>query len=122
MPRTDVTPTIGCNELNDSRLDAMARAMIRRLQDEGLDAAAANMWVSRAGARVVILDCCFSGAVERIFRYGTAKGDVAVPPGVVALPQTAQSDATNPKNEAAPPAPPLVTRGTPLLVKSTAKQ
>jgi hypothetical protein len=23
----------------------MARAMIRRLQDEGLDAAAANMWV-----------------------------------------------------------------------------
>lgn len=80
MPRSDVTPTIGCNELDDIRLDAMARAMIRRLQDVGLDAAAANMWVSRAGARVVILDCCFSGAVERIFRYGTAKGDVAVPP------------------------------------------
>jgi hypothetical protein len=43
-------------------------------------------------------------------------------PGVVALPQTVQSDATNPKNEAAPPAPPLVTGGMPLHVKPTAKQ
>jgi uncharacterized caspase-like protein len=32
---------------------------------------------SRAGARIVILDCCFSGAVDRIFRQGTAKGEVA---------------------------------------------
>jgi hypothetical protein len=32
---------------------------------------------SRAGARIVILDCCFSGAVERIFRHGTTKGDIA---------------------------------------------
>ncbi|HXT80684.1 MAG TPA: caspase family protein [Acetobacteraceae bacterium] len=32
---------------------------------------------SRAGARIVILDCCFSGAVDRIFRHGTAKGEVA---------------------------------------------
>jgi hypothetical protein len=69
----------------------------------------------------VILDCCVGGAVERIFRYGTAKGDVSVP-GVVALPQTVQSDATNPKNEAAPRAPPRVTGGMPLLVKPTAKQ
>jgi uncharacterized caspase-like protein len=32
---------------------------------------------SRAGSRIVILDCCFSGAVERIFRHGTAKGEIA---------------------------------------------
>ena len=32
---------------------------------------------SRAGARIVILDCCFSGAVERVFRHGTTKGEIA---------------------------------------------
>lgn len=39
MPRTDVTLTIGCDGLDDSRLDAMTRAMTRSLQGEGLDAA-----------------------------------------------------------------------------------
>jgi hypothetical protein len=42
MPRTDVTLTIGCTELDDSRLDAITRAMTRSLQDEGLDAATAR--------------------------------------------------------------------------------
>jgi hypothetical protein len=32
---------------------------------------------SKAAARIVILDCCFSGAVERVFRHGTAKGEIA---------------------------------------------
>jgi hypothetical protein len=40
--RMDVTLTIGCNELDDSQLGAVARAMIRGLQDEGLDATAAR--------------------------------------------------------------------------------
>ena len=31
----------------------------------------------KAAARIVILDCCFSGAVERVFRHGTAKGEIA---------------------------------------------
>jgi hypothetical protein len=41
MPRTDVTLTIGCDELDDSRLDAMTRAMIISLQREGLVATTA---------------------------------------------------------------------------------
>jgi len=42
MPRTDVTLAIGCDELDDSRLDVMTRAMARSLQDEGLNATAAR--------------------------------------------------------------------------------
>jgi uncharacterized caspase-like protein len=45
---------------------------------------------SRAGARIVILDCCFSGAVERIFRHGTAKGAVAEQAGQALRAQAAQ--------------------------------
>jgi hypothetical protein len=32
---------------------------------------------SRAAARIVILDCCFSGAVERAFMRDASKGDIA---------------------------------------------
>lgn len=32
---------------------------------------------SRAAARIVILDCCFSGAVDRTFLRGASKGDIA---------------------------------------------
>jgi alkylated DNA nucleotide flippase Atl1 len=42
MPRADVILTLCCNELDDSRLDAMTRAMTRSLQEEGLNAAAAR--------------------------------------------------------------------------------
>ncbi len=45
---------------------------------------------SRAGARIVILDCCFSGAVERIFRQGTAKGAVAEQAGQALRAQAGQ--------------------------------
>jgi hypothetical protein len=45
---------------------------------------------SRAGARIVILDCCFSGAVERIFRHGTAKGEVAEQAGQALRAQAGQ--------------------------------
>jgi uncharacterized caspase-like protein len=45
---------------------------------------------SRAGARIVILDCCFSGAVERIFRHGTAKGAVAEQAGQALRAQAGQ--------------------------------
>jgi hypothetical protein len=42
MPPMDVILTLGCSELDDSKLDDMTRAMTRSLQDEGLDAAAAR--------------------------------------------------------------------------------
>ena len=42
MPHMDVILTIGCNDLDDSRLDAMTRAMTSSLQDNGLNAAAAR--------------------------------------------------------------------------------
>jgi hypothetical protein len=45
---------------------------------------------SRAGARIVILDCCFSGAVERIFRHGASKGDVAEQAGQALRAQAGQ--------------------------------
>ncbi len=41
MPPMDVILTLGCSELDDSKLDAMTRAVTRSLQDEGLDAAMA---------------------------------------------------------------------------------
>ena len=45
---------------------------------------------SRAAVRIVILDCCFSGAVERIFRHGTAKGEIAEQAGQALRAQAAQ--------------------------------
>jgi hypothetical protein len=41
MPRRELTLTIGCDELDDSRVDAMARGMARSLREAGVDAAPA---------------------------------------------------------------------------------
>ena len=42
MPRMDVTLTVGCDELDASRLDTMTRALANSLRSEGLDAVAAQ--------------------------------------------------------------------------------
>jgi len=49
------------------------------LDPTALSAADVQKYVadSRAGSRIVILDCCFSGAVDRVFRGGSAKGEDA---------------------------------------------
>ena len=41
MQRQELTLTIRCDELDDSRLDMMARGMARSLREEGIDAAPA---------------------------------------------------------------------------------
>jgi len=51
MPRMDLNLTISCDELDDSRLDAMTRAVTRSLQDEGLDAAVARTADSVPGTK-----------------------------------------------------------------------
>ena len=50
------------------------------LDPTALAAADVQKYVGESRGRqrgIVILDCCFSGAVERVFRHGTAKGDTA---------------------------------------------
>jgi hypothetical protein len=41
MPHTALTLTIGCDALDDSRLEAMTRGLVRSLRDAGIDAAPA---------------------------------------------------------------------------------
>jgi hypothetical protein len=41
MQRRELTLTIRCDELDDSRLDTMVRGLVRSLREEGIDAAPA---------------------------------------------------------------------------------
>ncbi|HXT80685.1 MAG TPA: hypothetical protein VN702_14065 [Acetobacteraceae bacterium] len=70
MPRTDVTLRIGCNDLDDSGLDVLARAMTRSFQDEGLDASRARPADSGRGTKgdaltigTIVLSLIGSGGV-----------------------------------------------------------